>query len=240
MTKSSRDGVWLSDAWVAYDVEYRLRGGPLFLSPLVVFVLHILWQGSWELPVATIPGGIAVVASLIGIGVRVWGTAVLSGATMVSMAARTDRFVTASIFGLVRNPMYLGDLLIFPGYTMLLDPWLTPPFALYHIIRVLRLCAYEERRMLARWGAEYEEYCRSVPRLVPRVARVGPAPANWGDGLRASSAWIGFVVGYVAAAITHDLWNLTPFVVIGFVYFWYHFSRKTASSSERTGSAPVP
>jgi protein-S-isoprenylcysteine O-methyltransferase Ste14 len=240
VNKSSSDGIWLSDAWVAHENEYRLRGGPLFLSPLVVFGLHVSWHRSWALPVDSVPGAIAVVASLIGIGVRVWGTAVLSGATMVSMSARTDRLITGGIFGLVRNPMYLGDLLIFPGYTMLLSPWLTPPFALYHIIRVLRLCAYEERRMLARWGDEYEEYCRSVPRLMPRIARLRPAPAKWGDGLRSSSAWIGFVCGYMASVITHDLWSLIPFVTIGFLYFWYHFSRKTSSSSATAGSAPVP
>ena len=159
---------------------------------------------------------------------------------MVSMAARTDRLMTASVFGLVRNPMYLGDLLLFPGYTMLLSPWLTPPFALYHIIRVLRLCAYEERRLLARWGSEYEEYCRSVPRLVPRIARVQPAPAKGGDGLRASSPWIGFVCGYIASVLTHDLWSLVPCVAIGFLYFWYHFSRKTASSSAPAGNASPP
>lgn len=238
--RSSSDSVWLSDAWVASDHEYRLRGGPLFLSPLVLFGLQIWWQGSWVVPVATVPGIVAVVASVIGLGVRVWGTAVLSGATMVSMSARTDRLLTGSVFGLVRNPMYLCDLLMFPSYALLLNPWLTPPFALYHVVRVLRLCGYEERRMLARWGADYEAYCRVVPRLIPRIARPEPAPANWGDALRASSAWVGFVAGYLASVVTHDLWALTPCVTIGFLYFWYHFSRKTASSSEAETSATAP
>jgi protein-S-isoprenylcysteine O-methyltransferase Ste14 len=48
--------------------------------------------------------------------VRVWGTAVLSGATMVSMSASTERLIVGGPFGLVRHPMYLGDLLIFPSY----------------------------------------------------------------------------------------------------------------------------
>ena len=240
MSRPSSGGPWLSNAWVASDTEYRLRGGPLFLSPLVVFGLHVWWQGSWALPVATLPGIVAIVASVVGVGVRVWGTAVLSGATMVSMAARTDRFVTSGIFGLVRNPMYLCDLLLFPSYTLLLDPWLTPPFALYHVVRVLRLCAYEERQMFARWGADYEAYCRAVPRLIPRILRVQPAPANWIDGVRATSAWLGFAIGYVVAVVTQDLWNLTPVVVAGFLYFWYHFSRKTTSSALAGGSAPAP
>jgi protein-S-isoprenylcysteine O-methyltransferase Ste14 len=225
---------------MATDREYRLRGGPLFLSPLAVFGLHVWWQGSWAVPVATAPGVIAIMASLIGLGFRVWGTAVLSGATMVSMSARTDCFITGGVFGLVRNPMYLGDLFIFPSYTLLLNPWLTPAFALYHIVRVLRLCAYEEHQMRARWGDQYEQYCRSVPRLVPRVAHVRPALTKWGDGLRSNSPWVGFLCGYIAAVVTHDLWNLTPFVMIGFLHFWYHFSRKTASSSAPAGSAPAP
>lgn len=240
MRTSLSGDVWLSRAWVAYDAEYRLRGGPIFLSPLIVFALVLLWRQSWAVPVATLPGVVAVVASLVGLAVRVWGTAVLSGATMVSMAARTDRLITQGVFALVRNPLYLGDLLIFPSYAMLLSPWLTPPFALYHIVRVLRLIAYEEQHMHARWGVGYEQYCRSVPRLIPKIARVPPATANWGDGLRGSSIWIGFVTGYIASVVTHDLWSLTPFVTAGFLYFWYHFSRKTSSSSVVEGSARVP
>jgi protein-S-isoprenylcysteine O-methyltransferase Ste14 len=238
--RSPSADVWLSEAWVASDTEYRLRGGPLFLSPLVVLSLCVLWRQSWALPVATVAGVVAVVASLTGLALRVWGTAVLSGATMVSMAPRTDRFITRGVFELVRNPMYLGDLLIFPSYTLLLSPWLTPPFALYHVVRVLRLIAYEERQMRARWGADYERYCRTVPRLFPKIARPQPAPANWGDGLRSSSAWIGFVVGYAASVVTHDLWSLTPFVAAGFLYFFFHFSRKTSSAppGETTASAP--
>jgi protein-S-isoprenylcysteine O-methyltransferase Ste14 len=232
--------LWLSPAWAATEREYRLRAGPLFLSQFVVLGIHMAWQGSTALPVSPLPGALAIALSAVGLAARVWGTGVLSAATMMSMSAVTSRLITGGVFGLVRNPLYLGDVLIFTSYTLLLNPWFAPWFGLYHLVRTLRLIAYEERGLRTRWGGVYERYCASVPRLVPRWAPVEPMPVNWRDGLTGSSIWIGFVAGYVAAVVTGDLWSLTGFEVAGFLFFFYQFSRKTSSASSARRADPFP
>jgi protein-S-isoprenylcysteine O-methyltransferase Ste14 len=232
VTNPSDRRPWLSPGWTAAGLEYRWRAGPLFLSQFVVLGLQMAWQGSMALPVSPLPGAIAVAASVAGLLFRVWGTGILSAATMMSMSPITDRLITGGAFGLVRNPLYLGDLLIFTSYTLLLNPWLAPWFAAYHVVRVLRLIAYEEQRLLARWGEAYARYCAAVPRLVPRLGAPGPAAVNWRDGLVGSAIWIGFVLGYVAAATSGDLWALTWWELGGFVFFFAHrLSRKIVSES---------
>jgi protein-S-isoprenylcysteine O-methyltransferase Ste14 len=232
--------LWLSPAWTATEREYRWRAGPLFLSQFVVLGLQMAWQGSWSLPVSPLPGVIAVAASLVGLFFRVWGTGILSAATMMSMSPVTDRLITGGAFGLVRNPLYLGDLLIFTSYTLLLNPWLAPWFAVYHLVRVLRLIGYEEPRLLARWDDAYARYCATVPRLVPRCDVPEPVVVNWRDGLVGNAIWIGFVLGYVAAVTSGDLWALTSWESGGFAFFFAHrLSRKTVSESS-AGIADAP
>jgi protein-S-isoprenylcysteine O-methyltransferase Ste14 len=223
--------LWLSRGWIAAEPEYRWRAGPLFLSQFAVLGLQMAWQGSATLPVALLPGSVAVIASGVAVAARIWGTGTLSAATMMSMSPVTDRLITGGIFGLVRNPLYVADFLIFTSYTLLLNPWLAPWFGLYHILRILRLIAYEEDRLLSKWGAAYEQYCHEVPRLVPRFVRVAAVAVSWRDGVAGSSIWIGFFLGYIAAVFTGDLWSLTGFELAGFLFFFYQFSKKTSSAS---------
>lgn len=224
----------------AGEWEYRWRAVPLFLSQAVVLGGQLAWQRSLDLPVALAPGLVAVCLAAAGLGARVWGTAILSAATMVSMRAQTDRLVTGGVFGLVRHPLYLGDILIFTAYTFLLNPWLAPVFALYHWARVERLIGYEDVRLRARWGEAYEAYARRVPRLVPRWRRVQPVALAWRDGLLGNAIWIGFLTGYVAAVRAGDLWALTPFETAGFLFAAVYFSRKAALASSRAiPEAPV-
>jgi protein-S-isoprenylcysteine O-methyltransferase Ste14 len=67
----------------------------------------------------------------------------------------------------VRHPLYVGWLLIF---------WATPTMTIAHLVFALGLTAYiliairfEERDLVDLHGAEYAEYRRRVPMLVPRL-----------------------------------------------------------------------
>lgn len=70
-------------------------------------------------------------------------------------------------FGLVRNPLYLGLLV------MIVAPVIVVPRPLFGVTFLLCVgalnirAAQEERRLHAQLGAEYAAYCRAVPRLVP-------------------------------------------------------------------------
>lgn len=84
----------------------------------------------------------------------------------------TRRLVVTGLYLYVRNPMYvavvsaiLGQALIF-GSVRLLE-YAVFVWLLVHIF----VLAYEEPKLRASFGSEYERYCSQVPRWIPRIRR---------------------------------------------------------------------
>jgi protein-S-isoprenylcysteine O-methyltransferase Ste14 len=75
------------------------------------------------------------------------------------------------VFGVVRHPIYLSELLLYLGFLILGlslaagGVWLVAIGFLHAISR------YEEELLLARFGEEYERYKRDVPMWIPRLRR---------------------------------------------------------------------
>lgn len=145
-----------------------------------------------------------------------------------------ERLVTGGFYNHTRNPMYFGNLLLLVGLAIGVNSWLmlaigVPLAVLLHV----GIIAAEEDFLRRKFGAEYEEYCRRVPRLVPRLAGLGAtlegmtfdwrrvlvkefyAPLGWLSGLAiivALNEWRdgpdpeGPIVYSVVAAIV--LWSL--------------------------------
>jgi protein-S-isoprenylcysteine O-methyltransferase Ste14 len=90
--------------------------------------------------------------------------------------APTQHLVVTGSFRYVRNPGYiavtallLGQALLFASAAVLIYACIV--FAAFHVAVV----AYEERTLRRQFGAEYERYCRQVPRWMPRLT---PAPIH--------------------------------------------------------------
>lgn len=84
--------------------------------------------------------------------------------------APTERFVASGLYRFVRNPMYVGVLLVVAGEGLLLGSatvlvWAGVLLVAFHSFVVL----VEEPSLSARFGAEYESYRRRVGRWLPRV-----------------------------------------------------------------------
>lgn len=77
-----------------------------------------------------------------------------------------------------RNPLYLGSMLIAAGFAVALGSWvfalaLAGGFAIVYI----PVIASEERFLRATF-ADFDEYCRRVPRLIPRFTPGRPVAAQ--------------------------------------------------------------
>jgi hypothetical protein len=69
----------------------------------------------------------------------------------------------------VRNPLYLGSILIALGFAVALESWAVGIALMLMFIAIyVPVIASEERFLRATFPA-FEEYCRRVPRLIPRV-----------------------------------------------------------------------
>lgn len=76
-------------------------------------------------------------------------------------------------YALVRNPMYLGILLIGLGITtVLFNWWVAYVFLSVFIIRYIRLIFVEEKKLQALFHEAYDDYCKRVPRIFPAVSAI--------------------------------------------------------------------
>ena len=113
--------------------------------------------------------GVGFLISLSGQAIRV----LVIGLAYIKRGGRqktitADRLVCEGVFAHSRNPLYLGNILMVTGLLVIWNsPWaylVVFPLLLVAFLSVVRA---EERFLIGRLGAEYVEYCKSVPRFVP-------------------------------------------------------------------------
>jgi protein-S-isoprenylcysteine O-methyltransferase Ste14 len=79
--------------------------------------------------------------------------------------------IREGVFRWVRHPMYLSEILLYLGFLMIslsliaAGIWLVAIAFLYYISR------YEEKRLLTRFGRDYERYMWDVPMWMPRLRK---------------------------------------------------------------------
>jgi protein-S-isoprenylcysteine O-methyltransferase Ste14 len=82
------------------------------------------------------------------------------------------RLVVRGLYHYVRNPMYVGVLLVIAGWALLFSSRLILGY--WFIVAVffhLFVVAVEEPSLRGKFGKSYGQYCREVGRWVPRVSR---------------------------------------------------------------------
>jgi protein-S-isoprenylcysteine O-methyltransferase Ste14 len=156
------------------------------MSPIIrTLVFTIFVPGFWTvlMPYWLLPQGIkpdmhgagAAGWLLIGAGAALylacafWGFAIRGKGTPLPLDP-PKKLVVEGPYRLVRNPMYwsvasvmLGEAAVFHSLAL---AELAAAFAVGVILFVL---LYEEPELRQKFGAEYEEYCRRVPRWLPRL-----------------------------------------------------------------------
>jgi len=74
----------------------------------------------------------------------------------------------------VRNPMYIGGLMLLLGHVVWWSSIGTAVYtALYCVATASFVVFYEEPTLKRKFGAPYERYMREVPRWIPRRPRDG-------------------------------------------------------------------
>lgn len=101
---------------------------------------------------------------IAGEAIRVWSAGYLT---------KLSGLVTGGPFALCRNPLYVGSSLISLGYLLMCHrvDALLAGVVLFWILHGGAV-AYEERLLRERFGEEFEQYCREVPRFVPHPRKL--------------------------------------------------------------------
>jgi protein-S-isoprenylcysteine O-methyltransferase Ste14 len=78
--------------------------------------------------------------------------------------------VTDGVYGRVRHPLYLSNILMALGMALLADSRYALFFSIYYAAGFVLIIHFEERELIDRCGETYRHYRRKVPqRLIPKV-----------------------------------------------------------------------
>jgi protein-S-isoprenylcysteine O-methyltransferase Ste14 len=144
---------------------------------------------------------LAATAALI----RSWAGAYLHSSVVYDVKLHSDRLTADGPYRYVRNPLYLGTVLLALGLgTMACRLGFAVIVAGIPVI-VYRLILREEACLLASQGESYREYLRAVPRLIPALhprVPVGEARPDWVDGFTGEAFMWGMALGMAAFTLT--------------------------------------
>lgn len=87
---------------------------------------------------------------------------------------KNEELTTTGPYAHVRNPLYLGSILIAAGFAVALLSWPVAAALAVMFVAIYVPVIVSEERFLRTTFPEFEEYCRRVPRLIPRIT---PAPS---------------------------------------------------------------
>jgi protein-S-isoprenylcysteine O-methyltransferase Ste14 len=138
-----------------------------FRSHLIVALVGVLivWPSPWRLALgpAAIAAGIALIA--LGVGLRLWSVRQIGGAAHRTKVAKATQLVTWGPFSWSRNPIYIGNMLLFAGFAVLagVGYWLVLLVGLLWLQYSLTV-RFEESFLEANFGDEFRAYCRRTPR----------------------------------------------------------------------------
>lgn len=119
-----------------------------------------------------LPQVLGMVIAALGISMILW-----VGATFVRRGKGTPipieppkRLVINGLYRYVRNPMYVGAVLIVIAEGIYFGSWLLLLYAagLWAMLH-LAMVIFEEPQLKRRFGKEYEQYMAVVPRWLPRL-----------------------------------------------------------------------
>jgi protein-S-isoprenylcysteine O-methyltransferase Ste14 len=151
----------------------------IVLLPVTVTIVIPLWiarQPTIPFLVGPTTGGLALTA---GAALGVIGL-VLFASTLYRFAAQGHgtlapwdpprRLVICGAYRYVRNPMIAGVVCVLFAQALLLNSRRHLTWAIAFVaINVVYIPLVEEPQLRARFGEGYDEYCRHVPRLIPRL-----------------------------------------------------------------------
>jgi protein-S-isoprenylcysteine O-methyltransferase Ste14 len=120
--------------------------------------------------------GALVVA--IGEGIRLWAVHHI-GAISRTRSDRLGPLVSSGPFALIRNPLYVGNILLWAGFAIAAQlVWFAPVAVVLLALEYHAIVRWEEGLLAKRIGEPYEQYVARVPRWLPSMSSRPEAPAT--------------------------------------------------------------
>lgn len=154
----------------------------------IPFVLIMIIFSSPNIYSIAIGLSIAIVGELI----RLWGVSWAGSETRTTNVGGTFLIISGP-FGYVRNPLYVGNILMYTGLGIMsysLFPYLQLAGLIFFVIQYYFIVSSEEGYLKNHFGEQYTEYTKNVNRFFPRFTpyktknNVQQPPFNLKAGLK--------------------------------------------------------
>lgn len=155
-----------------------------------------------------------LVVSLLGLAVRI----ATVGRTPANTSGRNikgqlaDRLNTTGLYSIVRNPLYLGNFLMWFGISLLtMNVWFIVGFVLVYWLYYERIIYAEEQFLTRKFGKEYEEWAAKTPCFIPRLKgyRKAALPFSWKKVIRKEKN------GLLALLLVFTLFDILGGLIVG-------------------------
>jgi len=171
-------------------------------------------------------GSLAVAAAAL---LRSWAEDYLHSSVVHDSALHSENLVADGPYRYVRNPLYLGNILMAAGLGTMASRagFFFIPIGMTLV--VYRLILREEAGLAESQGAGFRRYCDAVPRLLPALRPGVPASGtrpNWLDGLTGETFMWGCAIGIAVFTVSLQLLHFWIVMGAGFaIYFLQSFWR---------------
>jgi len=154
------------------NIPWKLLLFRLFVGGIVTVYGPYSILSSHPEPASLLFSGLAVIGTvLILVGLSVYVLCVWDFA-FVGPVDASQTLVARGTYKFVRNPMYLGLVMILLGESLLFRSWRLLGYAAVFWVGVhLLVILYEERTLAKQFGTAYTHYCQAVPRWIPKIHR---------------------------------------------------------------------
>lgn len=141
-------------------------------TPIPFLVLMVLYENAniWSLIIGFL---IAVLGELT----RLWGVSWAGSETRTTGTVGGAFLIVKGPFAHVRNPLYVGNILMYLGIGIMsfaLFPYLQIVALIFFSFQYYYIVKEEENYLRNTFSNEYENYCKNVPRFLPRITKYKP------------------------------------------------------------------
>ena len=152
---------------------------PFTMTVIVPAGLLAAWPGASPAPLAGLWRGLGWLLAAAGLTLIGWTVSLFFHVGQGTLAPWDPprRLVLRGPYRHVRNPMITGVAAVLFGEAgAALAPALLVWATLFLLVNAVYLPLSEEPGLLLRFGADYANYCRHVPRWLPRLTPWDPPP----------------------------------------------------------------
>jgi protein-S-isoprenylcysteine O-methyltransferase Ste14 len=151
--------------------------------------------------------------SLVGLGLRFFtvGFAPRGTSGRNTRGQVAEMLNTTGMYAVVRNPLYLGNFIIWLGLALFIQVWWCVIIViLSFIIFYERIIFAEERFLREKFGESFITWAEKTPAIMPRWQNWRPPQLSfsWKSALkREYSSWFAAIASFTALALIRDSWQ---------------------------------